>query len=91
MVNSDSIWKKLVLDAERRECFHNADEDNNLAQAIVAALLELGQLHSLLNIDSFLFKNARWKVDAATCPFNSNVFLFYTKQCQSLKQVFCYS
>lgn len=24
--------------------------------------LELGQLHSLLNIDSFLFKNARWKV-----------------------------
>ncbi|XP_021823824.1 probable helicase senataxin isoform X2 [Prunus avium] len=62
LVNSDSIWKKLVLDAERRECFHNADEDNNLAQAIVAALLELGQLHSLLNIDSFLFKNARWKV-----------------------------
>ncbi|BBG98601.1 P-loop containing nucleoside triphosphate hydrolases superfamily protein, partial [Prunus dulcis] len=52
----------LVLDAERRECFHNADEDNNLALAIAAALLELGQLHSLLNIDSFLFKNARWKV-----------------------------
>ncbi|CAL2244485.1 unnamed protein product [Prunus armeniaca] len=62
LVNSDSIWKKLVLDAERRECFHNADEDNNLAQAIAVALLELGQLHSLLNIDSFLFKNARWKV-----------------------------
>ncbi|PQM40344.1 uncharacterized protein Pyn_09227 [Prunus yedoensis var. nudiflora] len=62
LVNSDSIWKKLVLDAERRECFHNADEDNNLALAIAAALLELGQLHSLLNIDSCLFKNARWKL-----------------------------
>ncbi|XP_040372525.1 uncharacterized protein LOC112193363 isoform X2 [Rosa chinensis] len=32
------------------------------AKAITAALLELDQLHSLLNIDSLLFKNAIWKV-----------------------------
>ncbi|KAM2017071.1 hypothetical protein EV2_048385 [Malus domestica] len=62
LVNSDSIWKKLVLDAKRRDCFHNADEDNNLAQAIAAALLELDQFHALLSIESLLFKNARWKV-----------------------------
>ncbi|CAN6572652.1 unnamed protein product [Malus baccata var. baccata] len=62
LVNSDSVWKKLVLDAKRRDCFHNADEDNNLAQAIAAALLELDQFHALLSIKSLLFKNARWKV-----------------------------
>ncbi|KAK9950674.1 hypothetical protein M0R45_006151 [Rubus argutus] len=62
LINSDSIWKKLVLDAKKRNCFYNADEDSNLAKAIVTALLELGQLHSLLAIDSVLFKNAIWKV-----------------------------
>ncbi|XP_004295335.1 PREDICTED: uncharacterized protein LOC101293470 [Fragaria vesca subsp. vesca] len=62
LVTSDSVWKKLVLDAKKRNCFHNADEDSNLAQAITTALLELDQLHSLLNIGSMLFKNAIWKV-----------------------------
>ncbi|KAM5551584.1 hypothetical protein ABKV19_026432, partial [Rosa sericea] len=62
LIASDSVWKKLVLDAKKRNCFYNADEDSNLAQAITAALLELDQLHSLLNIDSLLFKNAIWKV-----------------------------
>ncbi|KAM1012040.1 hypothetical protein ACFX2C_047316 [Malus domestica] len=62
LVNSDSIWTKLVLDAKGRNCFHNADEDKNLAQAIAIALLELDQFHGLLNIESLLFKNARWKV-----------------------------
>ncbi|KAK9950623.1 hypothetical protein M0R45_006103 [Rubus argutus] len=62
LINSDSIWKKLVLDAKKRNCFYNADADSNLAKAIVTALLELGQLHFLLNIDSLLFKNAIWKV-----------------------------
>jgi senataxin len=62
LINSDSIWKKLVLDAKKRNCFYNADEDSNLAQAIATALLELGQLHSLFNMDSLLFKNTIWKV-----------------------------
>jgi senataxin len=62
LINSDSIWKKLVLDAKKRNCFYNANEESNLAQAIATTLLELGQLHSLLNIDSVLFKNAIWKV-----------------------------
>ncbi|KAJ0961678.1 hypothetical protein J5N97_000696 [Dioscorea zingiberensis] len=62
LIASDSVWKKLVLDAKKRNCFYNADEDSNLAQAITAALLELDQLHSLLNVDSLLFKNAMWKV-----------------------------
>ncbi|PQM32676.1 helicase SEN1-like [Prunus yedoensis var. nudiflora] len=41
--NSNSIWKKLILDAKKRDCFYNADDDKNLAQAIAAARLELNQ------------------------------------------------
>ncbi|CAK7338865.1 unnamed protein product [Dovyalis caffra] len=62
LVRSDSIWKKLVNDAKDRQCFHNADEDKNLAQAITASLIELGQHDVLLQTDSLLFQNARWKV-----------------------------
>lgn len=38
---SRSVWKKLVNDAKQRGCFHNADDDKNLAQAIKDAMLEL--------------------------------------------------
>ncbi|XP_050382841.1 uncharacterized protein LOC126799635 isoform X3 [Argentina anserina] len=69
---SDSVWKKLVLDAKKRNCFYNADEDSNLAQAITTALLKLEQVHSLLNIDSMLFKNAIWKV-CFTCEFLNSI------------------
>ncbi|CAL8088461.1 unnamed protein product [Prunus armeniaca] len=62
LTNSNSLWKNLILDAKKRDCFYNADEDNNLAQAIAAALLEHNQLHTLLDADSLLFKNAKWKV-----------------------------
>ncbi|PQP95026.1 putative helicase senataxin [Prunus yedoensis var. nudiflora] len=62
LTNSNSIWKNLILDAKKRDCFYNADEDNNLAQAIAAALLEHNQLHTLLDADSLLFQNAKWKV-----------------------------
>ncbi|CAL2229725.1 unnamed protein product [Prunus armeniaca] len=61
LTNSNSIWKNLILDAKKRDCFDNVDEDNNLAQAIAAALLEHNQLHTLLDADSMLFKNAKWK------------------------------
>ncbi|KAL0014886.1 hypothetical protein SO802_001955 [Lithocarpus litseifolius] len=59
---SDSVWKKLVLDARERQCFYKAEEDQKLALAITAALVELGKLDILLNNDSLLFREARWKV-----------------------------
>ncbi|XP_045833411.1 uncharacterized protein LOC123924528 [Trifolium pratense] len=39
--NSDSIWRKLILDAKRRDCYHNADEDKKLARVIDDVLFEL--------------------------------------------------
>ncbi|PSS21431.1 Helicase MAGATAMA 3 [Actinidia chinensis var. chinensis] len=60
--NSGSVWRKLVVDAKARGCFHNVDEDRDLALAIVAALVDVDQLDIQLHIDSLLFSGARWKV-----------------------------
>ncbi|KDP36359.1 hypothetical protein JCGZ_09774 [Jatropha curcas] len=62
LINSDSVWERLVNDAKDRGCFYNADEDEILAQAITAALVEIDQLDQLLNMDSILFTKGRWKV-----------------------------
>lgn len=55
LINSDcdSIWRKLVLDAKERECFHNADEDPKLAEVIEDTLLEI----ELLDESESPFKN----------------------------------
>ncbi|XP_054789627.1 probable helicase MAGATAMA 3 [Prosopis cineraria] len=39
--HSSSVWTKLVNDAKQRRCFHNADDDQNLAGAIRNAIREL--------------------------------------------------
>ncbi|CAL5365925.1 unnamed protein product [Camellia sinensis] len=62
LINSGSVWKKLILDAKSRGCFYDANDDKNLAQAIEGALVELNQLDTLLRIESQLFSNAKWKV-----------------------------
>ncbi|KAF5957931.1 hypothetical protein HYC85_005156 [Camellia sinensis] len=62
LINSGSVWKKLVVDAKARGCFYDANDDKNLAQAVGGALVELNQLDTLLMPGSFLFSNTRWKV-----------------------------
>jgi senataxin len=39
-MNSNSVWRKVVVDAKKRNCFHNADEDKKLGQVIEDALFE---------------------------------------------------
>ncbi|KAI5434563.1 hypothetical protein KIW84_021411 [Lathyrus oleraceus] len=41
LINSDSVWRNIVLDAKKRDCFHNAEEDKKLAQAVEDALFDL--------------------------------------------------
>jgi senataxin len=64
LLKSNTVWKKLVIDAMERGCFYDANEDKTLAQAITAALAELEKLDILPNNDSLLFKEAIWKVHA---------------------------
>ncbi|XVF85502.1 hypothetical protein PTKIN_Ptkin17bG0122800 [Pterospermum kingtungense] len=62
LAKSGSVWEALVHDAKTRQCFFNADKNKELAEAILDAMKEFDQLDDLLNRDSVLFKNARWKV-----------------------------
>ncbi|XP_074273010.1 uncharacterized protein LOC141596685 [Silene latifolia] len=62
LVRSDSIWKKLVCNAQARNCLFNAEKDKSLAEAMINMKDELNQLDDLLNKDSIIFKSARWKV-----------------------------
>ncbi|CAL0324811.1 unnamed protein product [Lupinus luteus] len=62
LTSQDNVWKYLVVDAINRHCFFNADEDKDLAKAIWDAKKELDQFDDLLNGDSLLFINSRWKV-----------------------------
>ncbi|XP_045829129.1 uncharacterized protein LOC123920847 [Trifolium pratense] len=62
LVSLDNVWKDLVLDAKKRQCFFDADEDKDLAKSILDTKKELNQLDDLLNADSVIFKNSMWKV-----------------------------
>ncbi|XP_058220397.1 uncharacterized protein LOC131330732 isoform X2 [Rhododendron vialii] len=62
LASSESIWEALVRDARHRQLFFGADEDSDMAKTIIDAKKDLDQLDDLLNEDSILFKNAKWKV-----------------------------
>ncbi|TKY64709.1 ATP-dependent helicase [Spatholobus suberectus] len=62
LLNSGSVWKKLVIDAKKRGCFYNAQEDKCLAKALLYSLIELNEVNDLHNVHSSLFSNARWEV-----------------------------
>ncbi|XP_065638400.1 uncharacterized protein LOC111989218 [Quercus suber] len=78
LVNGGSVWETLVHDAKNRQCFFYADEDKDLAKAILDVKKEFEQFDDLLNRDSILFKSARWKV-----LFSDN----FLKSFQKLKSV----
>ncbi|MCL7037207.1 hypothetical protein MKW94_023328 [Papaver nudicaule] len=67
LLNSETCWSSLVDDSKVRHCFFRADEDKEIAKAILEAKKELSQLDDLLNGDSILFKSARWKVNNLSC------------------------
>ncbi|XP_026419990.1 uncharacterized ATP-dependent helicase C29A10.10c-like [Papaver somniferum] len=62
LMNSDSVWKKLVQSAKGRGCFFRVDDDKMLSKAVINALIELNQLEDLLKRDSLLFKGAKGQV-----------------------------
>ncbi|XP_028054794.1 probable helicase MAGATAMA 3 isoform X2 [Camellia sinensis] len=85
LINSGSVWKKLVVDAKARGCFYDANDDKNLAQAVGGALVELNQLDILLKPGSFLFSNTRWKEANALVSCREE-WMFSSKECQ-IKQL----
>ncbi|XVE85512.1 hypothetical protein DITRI_Ditri17bG0096600 [Diplodiscus trichospermus] len=62
LAKNESVWQALVHDAKTRHCFFDADDDKELAKAILDAKKDFDQLDDLLNRDSVLFKNSKWRV-----------------------------
>ncbi|XP_075645223.1 helicase sen1-like [Castanea sativa] len=84
LTKSCTIWKELVIDAKKRGRFYNADVDKSLAQAITIASVEHNQIHILLYMDSFLFKEAKWKVSFSNDFLKS---MLRVKNAETCKQV----
>lgn len=62
MSESDSVWKSVIRDAKDRNCFFNIEENKEFSKSVIEVNKELDQLEEVLDANSFLFKNARWKV-----------------------------
>ncbi|KAM3389468.1 hypothetical protein ACQJBY_011549 [Aegilops geniculata] len=59
---SGTEWTDLVADAERRKCVFSATNDAAICKLVVQVKQELDELDDLLNADSAVFSNTRWKV-----------------------------
>ncbi|KAK2992171.1 hypothetical protein RJ640_000807, partial [Escallonia rubra] len=62
LTDKGSVWEDVIIDAKVRQCFCNAEEDKDLEKVILEVKKELDQLDDLLNRDSIIFRNAKWKV-----------------------------
>lgn len=62
LTNNKSVWSRLVDDAKARHCFHDADDDESLAQCIKRSATALDDLHKLQNNKLLSFENSIWKV-----------------------------
>ncbi|CAL5025640.1 unnamed protein product [Urochloa decumbens] len=62
LCKSGTVWADLVADAQRRRCIINATDDTAMCKLILHVKHELDELDDLLNTDSAVFSNTRWKV-----------------------------
>ncbi|CAM0902999.1 unnamed protein product [Alopecurus aequalis] len=62
LYKSGTEWTDLVTDAEKRKCVFNATNDATICKLVLQVKQELDELDDLLNADSAVFSNTRWKV-----------------------------
>ena len=62
ITNNENVWKATVLDAKNRKCFFNADQDVEMAKAILDSKKKAYQFDDLLDTNSVLFRSKLWKV-----------------------------
>ncbi|XP_010415124.1 PREDICTED: helicase SEN1-like isoform X2 [Camelina sativa] len=62
LTGNKSVWRQLVDDAKARDCFHDAEDDESLAQCIERSTTALDDLDKLQNKKLISFENSIWKV-----------------------------
>ncbi|KAJ1703631.1 hypothetical protein LUZ63_003410 [Rhynchospora breviuscula] len=67
---SDSVWQKIVFDAKSRGCLFNSEDDKDLQNAIVRAVIEQDELEDIINFDSLHISRPQSKALAAKRRIN---------------------
>lgn len=62
MSNSKSIWQKIIKDAQDRGCFFDANDDKDLSNAIIKAIIENDDAENLSKMDSMHISRPRFQV-----------------------------
>lgn len=62
MSNSKSIWQKIIKDAQDRGCFFDANDDKDLSNAIIKAIIEHDDAENLSKMDSMHISRPRFQV-----------------------------
>ncbi|KAK8956058.1 putative helicase MAGATAMA 3 [Platanthera guangdongensis] len=81
--SGENIWSKLICDAKERNCFHNADDDTVLNEAITKACMENDELDNLVNMNSLKISKDKvcWPTYLRVCLQWLHLFGgFYTKE-----------
>jgi senataxin len=60
--NSKSVWQKIVSDARVRGCYFDANEDKDLSNAVMKAIIELDDAENLVKMDSLHISRPRFQV-----------------------------
>lgn len=60
--NSKSIWQKIIKDAQDRGCFFDANDDKDLSNAIIKAIIEHDDAENLSKMDSMHISRPRFQV-----------------------------
>ncbi|KAF7010307.1 hypothetical protein CFC21_024728 [Triticum aestivum] len=60
--NSKSVWQNIVKDAQDRDCYFDADEDKDLSNAVIKAVIELDDADNLVKMDSLHISKPRFQV-----------------------------
>lgn len=60
--NSNSVWQKIIKDVQDRGCFFDINEDKDLSNAVIKAIIELDDAENSVKMESLHISNTRFQV-----------------------------
>ena len=60
--SSNSVWQKMIKNAQARGCFFDVNEDKDLANAVTKAIIELDDAENSMNMESLHISRPRFQV-----------------------------
>ena len=60
--SSNSVWQKIIKDVQDRGCFFDVNDDKDLSNAIVKAIIEQDDAENSVKMESLHISRARFQV-----------------------------